>query len=263
MTYYFAGFSLAEYGSISMVANGNTFTMNAATYASTYSHLSMTTAVGSGYSDFATQLQAALNASGTAGWTVTFNGAYTIAKAASTITFPVNVAGFRAAILLGYSSSKSGASAATHTSIYRPNFMCRSVLDAFSQDTNTYEQGGIMQDGVASDGTVYGVSPVSVPVLRDWTQPLENRLPPAAGTSAGTATRTANNSLDVTMAWEGFFQQVRNRHPFLVSASASSTAGTTAYKLRADGAHFAPIRRQAEYDEYWDIPFKTRVIGTQ
>lgn len=264
---YYAGWDFASLGAFQLRVNsGPALDVNFTT--GRYSHVSLSTLL-SDYTKFEDALETAIEAVTGEAWTVTFaDGAYGISRVAgnSTLSFAATDEGRLAADLLGFSRVYS-ATASAHISSRRPLRIAIPVYDKTSDDSNTYEQSGMIAEAVASDGTQYSVHPVTIPTLRDWMQPLEIKTPPAARATAGTAVRVVDAWSGATSAgatipesWESWFKGVRATHPFCV-VDGSGNSGNV-YKLRADAAHFAPIRRVSNYDIYWDIPLKTRLLGS-
>lgn len=101
----------------------------------TYSHLSLTTALGTGnYSAFASAVQTALNSGGRSGFNVAWSSStnlYTIARTGANFGITFNNAFLR--LSLGYGGNLSGA--ATYTSTGVPYYVIQATIGGRSNTT--------------------------------------------------------------------------------------------------------------------------------
>lgn len=224
--------------------SGGASTITVAT--GTYCHVDVSALV-SGYSDFATKLQTDLNADATlAGtYTVTFGTAtnkYTIACTESFSMASINTTSQE---LLGF--GVTSATSTSHVSTNQCYYGILGTVGAVSSKTDDYEPNTITEGGYAEDGSPFAISVTTAPIFSDFTVPFE----PKAKTHKRSAAAT------VPYTFHHHFEHIRGSEPFLVVDDNDSTL----HRLRADSTNFAPVRVVDGFDDYWDIEYKTHVIG--
>jgi hypothetical protein len=244
-----AGWDFSRIGPFSMEVREGGAPQTATISTGKFAHL----AIGSGYSLFATQLKSTLDATSLAGvFTVTYSAATNRYTISSTVAFRITAItpGTSVASQLIGLSADEGVTALSRSSTRDVWYSVPAVTDGREDDSDVREPPGISSDAVANDGTHYGVSRVTSPKERDFTLAFNGK------------TRTFRNSETATLPFslERFMEHTRVSNAFGVYDSITTT-GTTHFH-RADGANFAPRRRIANNDLYWDWPFKTRQVGT-
>lgn len=230
----------------------------------TYGHTDISD-VDSDFTDFATALETALNSgtSGAATYTVVWNGTngYEIeisdgnfALAFSTVT--TTAEGTRMAEILGLSGDKSSTNIID--SDVRPYYVIIPAIPGRSEMSDEYEADSIMYESTADDGTVYQVSREQSEIWSDWKQNAETATAPDLFTHQGTFVfkRQATTAVPWTYqhAWE---HQRTGKTPFLVIDGTEQAV----HQIRADGASFKPARFAGQDIPYWQIPFRTRLLG--
>lgn len=221
--------------------------------------------VDSDFTDFASELETALN-DGTSSadtYTVTWNGTtgYEIAYggegfalAFSTVTTAAE--GTRMAQILGFSGDAS--SATSQTSDVRPYYVIIPAIQGRSMMSDEYEPDSIMYESTADDGSVRQVSRETSEIWSDWTQTAETTAAPSSFSAAGTYVfeRQATSAIPWTYqhAWE---HQRTGDTPLLVLDGTEQAV----HQIRAEGASFKPTRFAGQDLPYWQIPFRTRLLG--
>lgn len=249
---YVAGFDLARLNlTLTLTENVGspaTVTMSSGTYA--HETMASYSAV-SGYTAFSAALKTALDAASpnTRTYTVTYStstGKYTIGVSAGTfsLTFSTHsTAGTNFRNMLGFSGDTSLGS--SDTSDYKCYYVIHSGSGGKTEASDDYEPEGYVTGAVSDSGISYGTASTLAPTHNDWQQVAE--------TKAATFSRSAATATPWT--YEHFFKHVRADLPFLVV----DDAGTAAHFLRAEAAHWKPVRMFADYDGAWTIPFSTYI----
>ena len=259
---YYTGFDIARLGGFSITVNATAVSITTGKY----THIDMTSVMGAGvYDDFATALDTAITAALGGSWTVTWdqaNLAYVIAHApAFTITFPNTAAGNVAADMLGFTRNTTTGSATTTSSVRRPFYVVRSIIDGQSEQSDEYEPDDITSEAVANNGTSYMIARQQSPILLDWVQPKETNTylsgtAPIAAQWSPVFTRNATTL--VPWSWEQLFQHARGIEPLALNGGSTTS---TVVKLRQDGASFRPLRVTPDLQLLWDIPIRSRLLG--
>ena len=258
---YYTGFELARLGEFSITGT-SAVTLSSGTYA----HIDLQGVMGSGkYDDFATALKAAMDTAGGGPWTVTYSQAnltYTISRATNfTLTFPNTTAGNNAADALGFTRNTSYTGTNTRTSVRRPFYVVRSIIDGQSAQSDEYEPDDITSEAVANDGASYMIARQTSPILLEWVQPKETNTY-LGGTAAiadqWTPVFERNVTTLVPWSWQDLFQHARGIEPLALNGGSTTT---TVVKLRQDGASFRPLRVTADLQLLWDIPIRARLLG--
>ena len=226
----------------------------------TFCHLNLESLYEVGvYSDFASQVNAALFAAGVTA-TVSYlstglsAGRYRITAGASSlnITAGVDEAGAehaRMGQVLGFSTSPGVISAgASVTGDITPYFSIETEMGGKTDASDRYE-GGKSEAMEAEDGTPYGVSSTSAPVYNDWTVAFEPRAAVFAASADSSAPWT----------WEHFYQHCRVVHPFAVTDDFGEGVGV--HQLMPNSDRLKPKRVNANWRARHDLAFKTREIG--
>jgi hypothetical protein len=249
--YYLAGWDTSEIGTFSVVVAGpasGTATVTAGTYA----HASLASVTGTGtYTSFPTAVQTALNAV-VAGWTVTWSSttlAYTIAHASAFTLTWTGDGGTNLRRALGFSGNVASTTSAV--SDVRPYYVIDPVVSGRTSFTDRYEPDEIVEEAVSDGGDSYAVAKDTTEGWCDWTQSME--------TKAATLLRSATSAVPWT--WEHFVKHCRGTHPFAVFGD--SSAGIV-YKLRAESAGVSSTVRTrvvSDYDDLWNLNFRTRDLG--
>ena len=252
--YYLSGFSTVGSAlAMTGVVGGVPGTVAAATYA----HSTFEVVTGAGkYSAFGVAVKAMMDAAGGGPYTVTFavdtgvpGITYTVSRAVGNFTFAFSgAAGTRLRRALGFGADLSGAT--SYTSTIRPYYCNVPEIGARSDFSDVYEPNDIVEEAVSDGGTAYAVARNTSELWSDWTQQME--------TKEETLTRSA--AALVPWTWQDFVRHVRGQHPFAVYSS--SDGSHTVHKLRADGAYSHPERVSPDYDGLWNIPFRTRDLGS-
>lgn len=154
-----------------------------------------------------------------------------------------------------------------YTGSYSPKFQWNTTLSEWQNQSLEYEWQTIVTEEECDDGRVYAMSNEDgIPWLsnvegnytyRDWTHTLEEKENVFSDHTSSLYQNT----------FEGFIKHVRSVRPFVVfqpptgqsSGSYSNRQGT--YKLRAEGTKFAAKPSMANFDQYWDVDFKTRQLS--
>ena len=153
-----------------------------------------------------------------------------------------------------YSTSKTSDNAAW--------FWCAAESGGISNVSDDYEAGDIAYDAETDDGAATGIAWSKPPIYYDFAVQME--------TAAKTLKRSAASTTPFT--YQHLWEHVRNVHPFLVvlggtySKSGNNPQITSATKLgvhqlRAEGASWRPERVSPDYDDLWNVPFRTRLIA--
>ena len=234
-------------------------------------HYNLSGVLGTGiYDDFAGALkgvldEASLQVGNTWTYTVTFNASaytYTISAAEgnTALTFS-GTPGSRMRNLLGFTANQG--SAASHTSDMRPYYVVIPQLGSRSKLTTYREPGNLIGGAIASDGTHYSIHPQSLPKHYEWTHEFEQHEGDTiAGAGTGVFIQEHGDTL-VPWTWEHFFQHVRASEPFgLLDSTTEIGDELFVHYLRPEHAHFAPKRRQVDWDK-WDIEMRTFWEGTE
>lgn len=223
-------------------------------------------AVLTAYYDFPTLLGSAItSASGAHGNGNTYTVDYITSAGAHQYKYSITTGGAtfelvfsgttgqRLANLLGMPTTSTTAS--THRSTVRPYYSVIPYLDDKSKVSGDYEQPNLIQGAIAADGVHYSTHPTSLPTLYDFV--MEFEMDPGATLGAdGTAVFTTDVNTACPWSWQHFFQHCRASEPFLCVDDTESIV----HFLRPDAAHFAPTRRQTDWDKF-DIPLKTYLRG--
>lgn len=246
--YYLAGFSTAgTTQAMAFVLNGIAGSVTSGTYA--YQTFASLMPAATPYSDFATAVQAALNAVGSGTYTVTYSTvthAFTITRTVGGPAFTLAswTSGGNLRRALGFTADLTTTAAST----VRPYFVIVPAVGARTDFSDVYEPDDIVDEAVSDGGTAYSVARQTSELWCDWSQTME--------TKAATLARSATAS--VPMTWQAFVKHCRGQRPFGVYESA---VGNVLYKMRADGASFHPERVDSDYDGLWNIPFLCRDLG--
>jgi hypothetical protein len=153
--------------------------------------------------------------------------------------------------ILGYNSLPTSNASSTSSQI-APYYVIATNIDGQSSVSDDYEPSGFSFDGETDDGSSYGISRESAPTYFDWTQMMEPKA----------ITFTRNAATATPWTYQHLFAHARNVEPIYWVPDTAPTPTTAAcYKLRADGAHWAPQRVTADYDGQWNIPFRCRLVG--
>lgn len=197
------------------------------------------------------------------------NQTYTLASTGGVGNFKVTWNGALGAEIrdiLGFSATLDNA--ASYTSTRRPKYIIVSNIANQSDVKESYEPTGRIGYAESDSGLSYGIAPDKLPLYRDWTQPFEARIGPTNAAWSGTPgiggaplRRKDRQGLSesVWWTWEDFYRHVRAQIPFRLYSPGDG--GGVMYKLIGDSAHFDPARVTADYDNQWNIPFKTIEIG--
>ena len=231
----------------------------------TYSHQDLSSATGaSTYTDFATALQTAMNASGdstdtftvsystsTLRYTITSNGSRNFTLKDPTATTARKVMGQ----ILGFTSEAvAGSSSPTDavTGDALPWYIISPAVGALSDRTDDYEPSGIAIGDETEDGSHYSIARTASPTYNDFAIMLEGQ--------AACFKRDATNSSPWAYPWtyQHFFEHVRSIEPFLIVDSDASE--NTVHMLRPGSANWNPDRRESDHNLY-DIRFDTYVEG--
>lgn len=237
-------FAVLGNGAFAATDTGGTDTL---TYSSgKYLHEDISTVL-SAYSDFATQLQTDLNASGT------LNGTYTVTWSSSAFTYTIACDESFTATLntvmkntLGFSADLTPG-ATSHVSDIRPYYLISTLNGCKSQVSDDYEPRDIVEGSYADDGTPYAVSRTSPPIFHDFSVRLETR--------AAVYSRAA--TVSVAWTWQHLFQHVRGTEPLLVVDGSESAVHT----LRPESAYFQAQTIADDYTGHYDIRLETYLRG--
>jgi hypothetical protein len=247
-----AGWDFARIGAFSVQVTDAGGTNTIAFSSGTYSHVDISTVV-TDYASFPAALQTALNAASnlTGTYTVTYSAVENRYTISSNITFSYASANTVALRILGRSAAAGSASLEGASYVVVSSRLAYygilGAMGAASNKSDDYEPNAITEGAVADDGTPYAVSVTTAPVYCDFVLPLE----PKAKTHERAATAT------VPWTFQHFFRHVRGSEPFAVVDDIE----TTVHKLRADATHFRPERVTVDYDDHWNVPFQTHVLG--
>ena len=253
-----AGFDLADLGAdyeLDVVeTGGNTFT---ATVSGSKHFLTVTGATATGdfrdlvtsYTPFLTALQTALNA-GTGG------GAYTVSFDTSTerVTIAHNGVGGVSAVsltpttlgrLVGHTTVLSGA--LSHELDRVPDYCLKSSHGFWTDYDEREVADGIAFDVEGHTGWPYSMAKDGVATLLDLTFPLEPRA----------KVYTARSAASQPWTWQELFRYARSVHPLAITDDDLIHF----CRLTAKGAAFAPQHFTANYEAYFDIPLRMRLLG--
>lgn len=188
-------------------------------------------------------------------WAVSYNEAVEQYSFESPGTISTWDLGYNA--LFGSAVGLSGALASTTGYTIESDIMPRYVIDTaedgVSNVSNQYEYGQISYDGETDDGFHYGIGRTAAPKYFDFDVMFED---PGA---------VFNHRSNVVWTYEQLFQHARNIEPLYIrfdTGAIENTADNYLGFLRADWTRHAPQRAIAEYDAYWNIPFRTRVYAS-
>jgi hypothetical protein len=243
-----AGWDFARIGPFSMQFTDAGGSDTIAFSSGTYAHVDISS-VASGYTSLATALQTALNAasnlSGT--YTVTYSQTTNKYTISADIPFSFASANTVAQQIMGLDAAAGSSVANALVSPNQSHYGILGAMGAVSNKSDDYEPDYITEGGVADDGSVYAVSVTTAPVYCDFVLPLEPKA------------KTHERAASATVPWtfQHFFKHVRGTEPFLVVDDVENTV----HKLRSDATHFRPERVTVDYDDHWNVPFATHVLG--
>lgn len=252
-----AGWDFDKVGSFSLqfTDSGGSDTITIST--GQYCHTDITSVMGNGvYSDFATKLQADLNASGTlaGAYTVTYTGGTTAAFASGSEGYRIQCdENFTTAdpsgTLAGQILGLTGAVGSTQDKWcdVRPYYTVVASGGAKSAVTDDYEPDNVADGGWSLGGSHYTVSAQTAITFHDFDLQYEAK--------AATFKRDAVASVPWT--YQHLWEHCRGDEPMLV---ADGTDDTVHY-LRPEGAAWKPARAAADWDGAWSIPFVTFMEG--
>jgi hypothetical protein len=248
-----AGWDFARIGAFSVQVTDAGGSNTIAFALGTYSHVDISTVV-TDYASFPVALQTALNAATnlTNTYAITYNAVtnrYSFSATGGAWSFAsANAVAQRVLGLdVAAGNSTAGPFFYTYAPVNQPYYGILGEMGAASNKTDDYEPNAITEGAVADDGTPYAVSVTTAPVYCDFVLPLE----PKAKTHERAATAT------VPWTFQHFFRHVRGSEPFAVVDDIE----TTVHKLRADATHFRPQQVTVDYDDHWNVPFQTHVLG--
>ena len=250
---YFYGFDTSSIGTFSVVIGGTVGSGTATVTAGTYSISNIPAANGgTNYSSWGTAVAAALNAAVPATWSCNFDIStylYTITcNTAFTLTWTGD-GGTNLRRSLGYVSTAT-ANATSAVATLRAYYLIVPAIAGRSDFSDVYEPEEIAQEAVSDGGTAYSVSRDTDELWCDWSQTMESK--------EATLTRSATASVPWT--WQHAWKHARAEHPIKVYDTV--TTASTVYRMRAEGASFAPARVAADYDGLWNLEFRCRDLGT-
>jgi hypothetical protein len=180
---------------------------------------------------------------------------YTIGCVGDTFRFTSNTTTL-ARRILGI-TTVGGAFANAFTSEFTPYYSIVATRGAWSNVSDDYEPDGQAENAECDDGTVYGIGRTTYATYFDFTAPMEPKEIVRKRDAEATAPWTYQH------AW----QHIRNEYEFVtlidpVYDGIALDAGTkaTLHRLRKDGAAWRPARVSADYDDLWDINFRTHLI---
>lgn len=291
MARIYAGFSPQRIGTISFSVTNTTsgsvvksFTISRGEYERTgaalpiafdthFGHIDFSTTIpgtlgGYTYTAFADLLATIISASFGTTWTVE----YSQENCAYTITAPLSVTSFNVSYtadsvfphIMGFEGSSISNTGQSVVSTVRPYYVIVPETVGFSNSADMYEPAGISYDGEADDGSHYGTSRTEAPKYFDF----EFAFEPKTATYARYARDVFGAPIDPPWTYEHLFQHVRNVEPLLFDFN--QTIGTTSFDdavnnctayIRADSTQFKPIRMVSDYDGYWNIPMRLRVVN--
>lgn len=208
-------------------------------------------AMSADYTAFAAALKAALEAqNGSARtYTITYNtgtGKYTIAIDNGTVSLTFSTQAERGTNLrqaIGMTGDRSGSQ--SYTSQAKCFYVIHTEYDGLREYSDDYEDIGGSHVSRSTNGKIYGVTTTGRQMLSDWVIPLEPH--------AATFERSAASAVPWT--WQHFFAHCRVIVPFLMVYDTE----TSCHQLREDGDAFKPRRVQEDYNDWWDIDFRTFV----
>ena len=227
----------------------------------TYSHQDLSSATGaSTYTDFATALEDAMNASPSTSdtYSVSYNTStlrYTISSSGSrnfTVNNPTTTTARKVMGQIIGLTSQTTASSGSLTGDILPWYVISPSVGALSDRTDDYEPSGIAIGDETEDGSHYSIARTASPTYNDFAIMLEGQ--------AACFKRDATNSSPWAYPWtyQHFFEHVRSIEPFLIVDSDASE--NTVHMLRPGSANWNPDRRESDHNLY-DIRFDTYVEG--
>lgn len=264
--HYHWGWDITLVGSMSVrvVDSGGAFTVTLSS--GTYCHTDISS-VESGYTDFATALQTAIDAAATDTFTVSFStsNGYTIANDSNnTTTLDFTTPGAAGTLMrqaLGFSGNQTGTD--DYSSNVRPHYWIIPAIQGRSNMSDEYEPDGVTMESSDDSGGTVQLSRDTSEVWSDWTQAAEIEDPPAAWEDAGTMPYkrqedAGTSADDVSWSYQRAWEHHRlGDHPFLCIDGSEQAV----HRLRADGSAFHPVRFASGDYGLWSIPFRTRLLG--
>lgn len=256
MTLYIeAGFDLAdgEYVLDVVETGGSTFTVTM----SSGTHFLRATGVGAtgdhaslatGYTSFLAALETALNAGGTAGYTVSFSESterVTIAHDGSGGVSAIALTATTRGSYIGQTATKSGA--LSHAMDVTPYYWISGSVGYWSRYAEYEDRDGVAYDVIAHSGRPHGIARSVVPIHLDLTVPLEPQA----------IVYSHQQGASDPWTWQDLFRHARNVWPLAIDD------GTHIHytRLRREGAAFAPKAISSDYVGHWDIPLKMRLLA--
>jgi hypothetical protein len=248
---YISGFQVGGTNTMTATVAGSVATITAGTYLAGDNDASALMPAG-GYTAFTAIVKSVFDAATSSTFTVAFShttGKYTISRATNFTLAFATAADVRLRNALGFTTDKSGTN--TYTSDEVPKYVLLPAITARSLVSNVYEADGIVEEAVSDGGDAYATALRTDELLSDWTQAYESKA----------ATFTRDATVGHQWCWQAFFAHHRGTHPFELYADSGDESLEPLYRLRADGAYFAPQRVTSDDDTYWNIQFRCRDLG--
>lgn len=222
---------------------------------------------GVAYSKFATVFASALDSASPSGWTYTVDltttgsqAYYTVASTGNSFKLTFSGSGDPGTHMqnvLGYDGD-IGSYGSSHQGFWIPYYLILPVHGGPSRSSGDYEPEDIAEDEEADDGTPTAIIRTQVPTYHDWFQLLE----PIASVYKRKTSSSLGQGKAVAWTYQHFWEHVRADRPFL-TVDFGGSGETTVHTMRAKAASFRPERNVDNYDEYWDLEFRTRIRGAR
>jgi hypothetical protein len=216
---------------------------------------------------FINHLITAMNASGGLAGTYSLN-----TFAGTTGKYTIDVTGAGTGWRLGSGSdamagqilgmSEAGAYATSKTSDNAAWFWLASASGGISNVSDDYEAPDIAYDAETDDGNATGIAWSDPPRYYDFSVQVEAAAKVLMRSAAATTPFT----------FQHFWRHARNVHPFVVvidgtygkstnNPSITAASQLVVCQLRADSASWRPERVNADLDDLWSVPFRTRLLA--
>lgn len=229
---------------VSMTSGTHFLDISAA--AATGDHASLVT----GYTSFLAALETALDAGGTAGYSVTFDTSterVTIAHDGSGGVTAIQLTATLRGYYIGQTATKSGA--LSHAMDVAPYYWINGSIGFWARYAEYEDKTGVAYDILAHSARPYGIGRSVAPVHLDMTVPLE----PLAVVYAHRA------AVATPWTWQDLFAHCRNVQPISIDDGSFIHYA----KLREDGAHFVPKAIATDYVGHWDMPLRMRLLARE
>jgi hypothetical protein len=244
------GWDFGEIGPFSLQVTDAGGTTTITFTAGRYAHRDLSAVMGTGeYTAFSSAFAAALNADATLSgtFTVTWNeisGFYTVARTTGTFSTG-NPSGTVAGRILGRTSAAGAA--ASFTSQIRAHYSILTACGGISNVHDEYEPAGLVEGDETFGGGRSSVDEAIDLKYHDFTIPLESK----AATFAYAASSDA-------WTFQHLWEHARAIEPIYLDIDGSIQS---VHALRPEGAHFDPRREVQDWDDAFNLEFRTYLLG--